>query len=193
MSHNCTLADLVKALQLLHNCLWQETFLALWISALRLLQRVSKVIVSVFGFGSLFRMPMKAWCVIQELDEKEGPVPLSESRLSVLLSIVPLVSALIIDEEEKQLSDVSEIRCIGSTNENAGTGIGHRRAAFISSLKILGQFEGLLSPPQHVSTAAYQAAVLAAATVAGYNNGNMSFEGLTAGDTTSGNRTGKIV
>ena len=129
---------------------------------------------------------------MQELDEKEGPVPLFESRLCILLSLVPLVSALLIDEEEKQLKDVSEIRCLGSTDENDKKTVGHRRAAFISSLKILGQFEGLLLPPQHVASAAYQAAVSAATTVAGFNNGNMGFEGLTAGDATSGNRTGKI-
>ncbi|KAI5057516.1 hypothetical protein GOP47_0027531 [Adiantum capillus-veneris] len=156
------LAELVKTMQSIHNASWHDTFLALWISAVRLPQR--------------------------EMENMEGPKPLFGSRLSMPLSIVPLASALLIEEEEKLLLTGSESGSLGTGIEKDTKIMGKRRAAFVSSLKVLGQFEDLLTLPQKVATAANQAAASAAAFVSAFNHGNMAFESVGVTDGSSGLR-----
>ncbi|PKA61809.1 Mediator of RNA polymerase II transcription subunit 33A [Apostasia shenzhenica] len=64
--------ELTKALQVANQASWQETFMALWVSALRLVQR-----------------DREPW---------EGPVPHLDARLCMLLSIVPLAIVSIVKE-----------------------------------------------------------------------------------------------
>lgn len=70
-----TLTGLVKALQAVNSTTWKDTFLGLWIAALRLVNR--------------------------ERDPSEGPVPRLDTCLCLLLSITPLAIANLIEEEER--------------------------------------------------------------------------------------------
>ncbi|KAF8748881.1 hypothetical protein HU200_012808 [Digitaria exilis] len=72
------LTELSKTLKVLNRATWQETFQALWISALRLVQRDS--------------------------DALEGPFPHLYSRLCMLLAIIPLSIATIVKEETDKLN-----------------------------------------------------------------------------------------
>lgn len=72
------LTETINTLQVFNKASWQETFLALWLSALRLVQR--------------------------ERDPLEGPIPHLEARLCVLLSIVPLAIASVLEDESKLCS-----------------------------------------------------------------------------------------
>ncbi|CAM8887474.1 unnamed protein product [Rhodiola kirilowii] len=65
---------LIKDLQAINGITWHDTFLGLWMSALRLVQR--------------------------EREPIEGPVPRLDARLCMLLCITTLVAADLIDEEE---------------------------------------------------------------------------------------------
>ncbi|CAN6176678.1 unnamed protein product [Urochloa humidicola] len=67
------LKEITKTLQVLNEASWQETFKALWISALRLVQRA--------------REPL------------EGPIPHLDARLCMLLALIPLSIAAILKEE----------------------------------------------------------------------------------------------
>ncbi|XP_068669237.1 mediator of RNA polymerase II transcription subunit 33A-like [Aristolochia californica] len=78
------LTALTKTLKVLNRATWQETFQALWISALRLVQR--------------------------EREPLEGPVPHLDARLCVLLSITPLTIAHVLEEDDDNLEYDSK-RC----------------------------------------------------------------------------------
>ncbi|KAJ7961023.1 Mediator of RNA polymerase II transcription subunit 33A-like [Quillaja saponaria] len=117
-----------------------RTFLALWLSALRLVQR--------------------------ESDPPEGPIPHLEARLCVLLSVVPLAITNVLEDESKCLS-ASLQGYIMYGYINTGTGYGHsiagkghglRKYGLFSSLQSLGQFSALLCPPASVVGAANSAA-----------------------------------
>jgi hypothetical protein len=160
------LAELVKSLQAVNGASWQETFLGLWIASLRLIQR--------------------------ERDPLEGPIPHLDARLSILLSITPLAVMKIIEEEERTLQTAGNNAAgdFVTTNDydKERKGLGTKRAALVSSLNILGQFESLLAPPQSVVSAANQAAAKAANVVSSLNGGNVRFDGLSSNDSSS--RTG---
>uniref|UniRef100_A0A0E0HCD7 Mediator of RNA polymerase II transcription subunit 33A n=1 Tax=Oryza nivara TaxID=4536 RepID=A0A0E0HCD7_ORYNI len=111
------LTELAKTLQVLNRATWQETFQALWISALRLIQRDRGI--------------------------PEGPFPHLHSRLCMLLAIVPLSIASILKEESDKIE---------------GGMVSVRRGELLSSLQVLGQFFGLLSPPPAVVQSANIAA-----------------------------------
>ncbi|KAG8085126.1 hypothetical protein GUJ93_ZPchr0010g10160 [Zizania palustris] len=111
------LTELSKTLQVLNRATWQETFQALWVSALRLIQR--------------------------DCATPEGPFPHLYSRLCMLLAIVPLSIAPILKEESDKLE---------------GGMICARRGELVSSLHVLGQYFGLLSPPPAVVRSANSAA-----------------------------------
>nr|XP_043623980.1 mediator of RNA polymerase II transcription subunit 33A [Erigeron canadensis] len=64
----------VRALQALNGATWHETFLGLWMAALRLVQR--------------------------ERDPIEGPMPRLDTRLCMLLSVTTLVVSDLVEEEE---------------------------------------------------------------------------------------------
>ncbi|ONM60565.1 Mediator of RNA polymerase II transcription subunit 33A [Zea mays] len=69
--------EMTKTMQVLNEASWQETFKALWISALRLVQRA--------------REPL------------EGPIPHLDARLCMLLALIPLSVAAILQEESDML------------------------------------------------------------------------------------------
>jgi hypothetical protein len=69
-----SITGLVKALQAINGTTWHDSFLGLWMAALRLIQR--------------------------ERDPVEGPVPRLDSRMCMLLSITTLVVADLIEEDE---------------------------------------------------------------------------------------------
>ncbi|XP_015694771.2 mediator of RNA polymerase II transcription subunit 33A-like [Oryza brachyantha] len=74
------LKEMTKTLQAINEASWQETFKALWISALRLVQRA--------------REPL------------EGPIPHLDARLCMLLALIPLSIGAILKEE----TDVSGVQ-----------------------------------------------------------------------------------
>ncbi|KAJ7513518.1 hypothetical protein O6H91_23G002600 [Diphasiastrum complanatum] len=145
------LTDLMKSLQAIQSATWHDLFLGLWTAALRLVDR--------------------------EREHIEGPRHHVESRLAMLLSIVPLASAAAIEEEESFLQHSTETLESsgknGNSKEKKFTGV--RRKAFLSSLQVISQFDGLLCPPQFAVTAANQAAATATAFIATSENG--IFEG----------------
>ncbi|KAJ3688468.1 hypothetical protein LUZ61_017632 [Rhynchospora tenuis] len=126
------LTGLTKTLQIVNQASWQETFQALWISALRLVQRVCRTA----------REPMA------------GPVPYIESRLSMLLSIVPLSIAPLLTEESN------------ATSEGISA---PRKQSLVACLQSLTQFSSLLHPPDPVVCAANDAARKAAKVVTDFN------------------------
>ncbi|KAG2620186.1 hypothetical protein PVAP13_3NG158500 [Panicum virgatum] len=129
------LTELSKTLQVLNRATWQETFQALWISGLRLVQRGPEAL--------------------------EGPFPHLYSRLCMLLAIIPLSIATIVKEEADKLD---------------GGMVSAIKGELVSSLQILVQFSGLLSPPpatvHFANTAARKAAVLS-----DLKSGNENFYG----------------
>ncbi|XP_057546589.1 mediator of RNA polymerase II transcription subunit 33A-like [Amaranthus tricolor] len=146
------ITGIVKSLQAINNTSWHDTFLALWIAALRFVQR--------------------------ERDPIEGPVPRLDSRLCVLLSITTLVLVDLIDEEENPL-DVSEI-C--PSNNWRGDDAFTRRKDLVSSLQILGDYQSLLTPPQSVVSAANMAAAKAMMFVSGIDVTGGFFECINVKD-----------
>ncbi|KAJ4978294.1 hypothetical protein NE237_009074 [Protea cynaroides] len=146
------LTELTKTLQVINRASWQETFLALWASALRLVQR--------------------------ERDPLEGPIPHLDARLCVLLSITPLAIVRVVEGEgEMPLAAVQGSIMSGSMGTNYkhgmdGTANASRRHGLISSLQALGQFSGLLSPPASVVVEANNAAAKAASFIYNFKNGN---------------------
>lgn len=150
------LTETINSLRVVNRASWQETFLELWISALRLVQR--------------------------ERDPLEGPIPHLETRLCVLLSIVPLAIACILEDEIK-LSSCSlqgatpscfvETGCESRMVEKI---CASKKLGLISSLQLLGNFSGLLCPPASVTNAANRAAKRAASFVS-----SSAIEGLPGG------------
>ncbi|KAM6558598.1 hypothetical protein CsatA_027837 [Cannabis sativa] len=139
-----TLIGLVKALQVVNGATWHNTFLGLWISALRLIQR--------------------------ERDPREGPVPRLDTCLCMLLSISTLAVTNIVEEEESEEMEEAE-QC--STNQRIDKqSFGQRRKDLVTSLQLLGDYEGLLTPPQSVTLAANQAAAKAMMSISGLTVSN---------------------
>ncbi|KAM7258260.1 hypothetical protein ACFE04_014001 [Oxalis oulophora] len=128
-----TVTGLIKTLKAINDTSWHDAFLTLWISALRLVQR--------------------------ERDPIEGPMPRLDTRLSMLLSITTLVISDLIEEEEHITLDEKECRSTNHWKEKKV--LGKRRNNLISSLQVLGDHQGLLTPPQSVVPAANQAAAKA--------------------------------
>ncbi|CAH8320369.1 unnamed protein product [Eruca vesicaria subsp. sativa] len=111
------ITGVAKTLKGVNGSTWHDTFLGIWIAALRLVQR--------------------------ERDPIEGPIPRLDTRLCMSLCIVPLVVANLIEEGE----DESVMKKL--------------RDDLITSLQVLGEFPGLLAPPQCVVSAANKAATKA--------------------------------
>ncbi|KAJ6725392.1 MEDIATOR OF RNA polymerase II TRANSCRIPTION SUBUNIT 33A [Salix purpurea] len=144
----------IKALQAINGTTWHETFLGLWIAALRLVQR--------------------------EREPIEGPIPRLDARLCILLSITTLVVADLIAEDENMLIDESEC---GSTNHwKEKKHSGKLRNDLVSSLQLLGDYQTLLSPPQSVVSAANQAVAKAMLFVSGINVGSTYSECISMKD-----------
>ncbi|XP_077214711.1 mediator of RNA polymerase II transcription subunit 33A-like isoform X2 [Tasmannia lanceolata] len=155
------LAELTKTLQVINRASWQETFQALWVSAIRLVQR--------------------------ERDPLEGPIPHLDARLCVLLSLTPLAILRVV-EEEGEMPSLKGGGASGNTVTSYEHGLegnryASRRRGLISSLQVLGQFTGLLVPPASVVIAANNAAAKAAAVISSIKNGSDNFNAVGNGDT----------
>ncbi|CAJ1813668.1 unnamed protein product [Sphenostylis stenocarpa] len=138
------LTEGIKTLQILNQATWQETFLALWLSALRLVQR--------------------------ERDPPEGPIPHLLARLCVLLCIVPLAIANVLRDDSQHNSSSIQVSVESKYTHEIETD-DSVRLGLISSVQVLGHFSGLLSPPTLVIDAANQAARKAASFIHNSMNG----------------------
>ncbi|CAL5415993.1 unnamed protein product [Camellia sinensis] len=148
------ITGLMKALQAFNGTTWHESFLGLWMAALRLVQR--------------------------EADPIEGPVPRLDTRLCMLLTITTLVVIDLIEEEESSPTD--EIECGDRIHCKEKQVPGNRRRDLISSLQSLGDYKGLLTPPQSVISTANQAAAKAMMFISGINVGSAYFECISVED-----------
>ncbi|KAJ6839217.1 uncharacterized protein M6B38_316745 [Iris pallida] len=134
------LTEMTRTLQVINQATWQETFQALWVSALQLVQRDREPI--------------------------EGPIPHIDARLCMLLSVVPLAIVHIVKEEDEMPSPANG-GILGNEATGSEHGIGRniygsRGHGLVSSLQLLGHFSSLLSPPPSVVVAANIAAAKAA-------------------------------
>ncbi|KAI4301291.1 hypothetical protein L6164_034583 [Bauhinia variegata] len=148
------LTGLVKALQAVNGTTWHNTFLGLWVAAIRLVQR--------------------------ERDPREGPVPRLDTCMCILLCITTLAVTGIIEEEEGELMEEAE--CSPTNQRKDKQAMGKRRGELVTSLQLLGDYAGLLTPPQSVSLAANQAAAKAILFVSGHAVGNGYLECLSVND-----------
>ncbi|KAF5452447.1 hypothetical protein F2P56_027443 [Juglans regia] len=139
---------LVKVSRATNYTTWHDTFLGLWIAALRVVQR--------------------------DRDPIEAPRPRLDPRLCLLLSITTLVVADLIEEDESALRDETQY---GSSNQWKEKRVpGKCRHGLVSSLQMLGDFQGLLIPPQSTVYAANQAAAKAMFFISGVDVGNANSE-----------------
>ncbi|KAI4345554.1 hypothetical protein L6164_012665 [Bauhinia variegata] len=145
-----TISGLIKTLRAINGTSWHDTFLGLWLAALRLVQR--------------------------ERDPIEGPMPHVDTRLCMLLCIIPLVVADLIEEEEHVLNDETDNGPTDHWKEKKV--LGKCRNGLVSSLQILGDYQSLLAPPQSVLSAANQASAKAMLFVSGITIGSAYFECL---------------
>ncbi|CAL5390059.1 unnamed protein product [Camellia sinensis] len=151
------LTETINTLKVFNRASWQETFLALWLSALRLVQR--------------------------ERDPLEGPVPHLEARLCALLSITPLAIARVLEYDASLCSSVPggvASRCMENGYGRGMDGNDHalRRQGLISSLQVLGHYTSLLCSPASVVNAANNAASKAACFI--FNSKNVK-DGISGG------------
>lgn len=119
----------------------------------------------------------------------EGPIPHLESRLCMLLSIVPLAITQLLEDEVNSCNSSSQGgREYGYTE----IGYGHemdrkchasRKHGLISSLQVLGHFSALLCPPSSIADAANLAAAKAAGFISNSKNGKDSLGGGSHGNT----------
>ncbi|KAJ6790672.1 Uncharacterized protein M6B38_247475 [Iris pallida] len=149
------LTEMTRTLQVINQATWQETFQALWVSALQLVQR--------------------------DRDPIEGPLPHIDARLCMLLSVVPLAIVLIVKEEDEMPSPANGgilgNKATGSEHRIGGNIYGSRRHGLVSSLQLLGQFSALLSPPPSVVVAANTAATKAATFISNIKKGRGNLGG----------------
>lgn len=136
------ISGLMKSLQAFNGTTWHESFLGLWMAALRLVQR--------------------------ERDPIEGPVPLLDTRLCMLLTIITLVVVDLIEQEALPAHDREK-----------------RRLDLVSSLQSLGDYKRLLTPPQSVISAADQAAAKAMMFVSGVGGGSSYLDCISIKDMSS--------
>ncbi|KAK7303233.1 hypothetical protein RJT34_14135 [Clitoria ternatea] len=142
-----TISGLIKTLRAINGTSWHDTFLGLWLATLRLVQR--------------------------ERDPIEGPMPHLDTRLCMLMCIMPLVVADLIEEEERTPVDEKDS---GPTDHWKDKLTGKCRNDLVSSLQVLGDYQSLLTPPQSVAAAANQAAAKAMLFVSGITIGSAYFD-----------------
>lgn len=92
----------------------------------------------------------------------------------MLLSITTLAVTNIIEEEESELMEASEQISTNQSMEKQA--LGQRRKDLVTSLQLLGDYDGLLTPPQCVSSAANQAAAKAMMFISGLTVSNGYYE-----------------
>ncbi|KAL2341231.1 hypothetical protein Fmac_009171 [Flemingia macrophylla] len=145
-----TISGLIKTLRAINGTSWHDTFLGLWLATLRLVQR--------------------------ERDPIEGPMPHLDTRLCMLLCIIPLVVGDLIEEEEGTPVDEKDSGPTDCWKEKKIPG--KCRHDLVSSLQVLGDYQSLLTPPQSVAAAANQAAAKAMLFVSGITIGSAYFDCL---------------
>lgn len=101
-------------------------------------------------------------------------MPRLDPRLCMLFSIITLLIADLIDEEESAPNDETECGFTNHWKEKKVSG--KCRNDLVSSLQVLGDYQGLLTPPQSVVSAANQAAAKAMLFVSGIDVGSAYFE-----------------
>ncbi|XP_077232002.1 mediator of RNA polymerase II transcription subunit 33A-like isoform X2 [Tasmannia lanceolata] len=148
------LTGLIKALQAVNRTSWHDTFLGVWMASLRLVQR--------------------------EREPIESPIPCLDTRLCILLSITTLSIADIIEEEKVTMIDETQNK--GSNQWKDKLEAGEKHKDLVSCLQILGDYGGLLTPPQSIVSLANQAAAKAMMFVSGLNIGNGYFECISMND-----------
>lgn len=112
-------------------------------------------------------------------------MPQLDTRLCLLLCIIPLVVADLIEEEERRAIDGIENDPKDHWKERKVPG--KLRSHLVSSLQVLGDHQSLLSPPQPVAVAANQAATKARLFVSGITMGGSYFECLNMKETSIDN------
>lgn len=117
---------------------------------------------------------------MQERDPIEGPVPRLDTRLCMLLCITTLVVSDLIEEEEIAPTNETEYGSVNCWKEKEVPG--KRRYDLVSSLQMLGDYQGLLTPPQSVVSAANQAAAKAMLILSGVSIGSAYFECISMKD-----------
>lgn len=120
---------------------------------------------------------------MQNRDAIEGPHPHVESRLCMLLSILPIAIGIVIDEEERGQLHPENISGELQPSPPAPN-VGVRRAALETCLQVLGQFDSLLVPSPVAVPAANQVAAKVAAFIStgGQNmSADISSSGKSAG------------
>ncbi|QHO37242.1 hypothetical protein HN51_003718 [Arachis hypogaea] len=146
------IGGLIKTLRAVNGTSWHDTFLGLWLATLRLVQR--------------------------ERDPIEGPMPHLDTRLCMLLCIIPLVVADLIEEEEVEGTPVDETDSEPTDHWKDKKIPGKCRNDLVSSLQVLGDYQSLLTPPKSVVSAANQAAAKAMLFVSGITIGSEYFDCL---------------
>ncbi|KAF8387992.1 hypothetical protein HHK36_026658 [Tetracentron sinense] len=170
------LTGMVKALKAVNGTTWHDTFLGLWIAALRLVQRDQMLSIRDLKpwYGPFNEGPHL------ERDPIEGPLPRLDTRLCMLLSITTLAIADVIEEEESVLVDETEHSSTNQWKEKQV--LGKHRKDLVSSLQILGDYESLLTPPQSLISVANQAAAKAMLLISGITVGSGYFECISMND-----------
>lgn len=107
-------------------------------------------------------------------------MPRLDTRLCMLFSITPLVIADLVEEEESALSEAAAHGFPNHIGEN--TAEGNRRNDLVSSLQMLADFQGLLTPPRSIVSAANQAAAKAMLFLSGISVGSSYFECVSVKD-----------
>lgn len=92
-------------------------------------------------------------------------MPRLDTCMCMLLSITTLTVANFIEEEESELIDETEHIPTNQSKEKQVQG--KRRKDLVTSLQLLGDYEGLLTAPQAVSLIANQAAAKAIMFISG--------------------------
>jgi hypothetical protein len=105
-------------------------------------------------------------------------VPRLDTCMCMLLSITTLTVANFIEEEESELIDETEHSPTNQSKEKPG----RRRKDLVTSLQLIGDYEGLLTAPQAVSLVANQAAAKAIMYVSGLPVGNGYYESVSMND-----------
>ncbi|XP_078441460.1 mediator of RNA polymerase II transcription subunit 33A-like isoform X2 [Wolffia australiana] len=112
--------------------------------------------------------------VQRDRDPIEGPVPHLDSRFCMLLSVATLSIADIIREEELN----------GAENRFKDTASGERRKALMSSIRAVGEYDFLLSPPQSFVSEANQAAAKAMLFISEFNVSRGHIENISSKEKT---------
>ncbi|KAK9128198.1 hypothetical protein Syun_016995 [Stephania yunnanensis] len=152
------LAALIKTLQVMNRASWHQTFLELWVSALRLVQR--------------------------ERDPLEGPIPHLDARLCMLLCITPLAILHVLKNEGEMYSSTRVIGGLGNEaiSHEHEIDVTSKTHGLICSLQALRQFSTLLSPPASVVTAANNACTKAMSFISSSKNGDNTVNGCSHND-----------